>query len=110
LNAPPKEGEDPKSVTEVVGDVLLESTKKNMFLQNVGVQTVRRRSNVHNVQAELEAEKMANIELCGKVDDLERKAQGTEQERLRDKEEMQKRYADLEAKLDLMVGQHRIAN
>jgi hypothetical protein len=41
---------------------------------------------------------------------LERKAQETEQERLRDKEEMQKRYADLEAKLDLMVGQHRIAN
>jgi hypothetical protein len=81
-----------------------------MLLQNVGVQTVRRRSNVQNVQAELEVEKMANIELRGKVDDLERKAQETEQERLRDKEEMQKWYADLEAKLDLMVGQHRIAN
>ena len=36
LAAPPEEGEEPKSATEVVADVLDDSTKKNMFLQNVG--------------------------------------------------------------------------
>jgi len=31
------EGEQPKSATEVVADVLAENTKKNQFLQNVGI-------------------------------------------------------------------------
>jgi len=39
LAAPPEEGEEPKSATEVVADVLDDSTKKNMFLQNVGIKT-----------------------------------------------------------------------
>uniref|UniRef100_A0A0E0BAU9 Uncharacterized protein n=1 Tax=Oryza glumipatula TaxID=40148 RepID=A0A0E0BAU9_9ORYZ len=107
LAAPPEEGEEPKSATEVVADVLDDSTKKNMFLQNVGIQTARPRSSVQNVQAQLEVEKMANVELRAKVDDLERKAYETEQARLRDMEEMQKKQADLEAKLELMLGQHR---
>jgi hypothetical protein len=60
LAAPPEEGEEPKSATEVVADVLDDSTKKNMFLQNVGIKTGRPRSNVQNVQAQLEVEKKAN--------------------------------------------------
>ena len=60
LAAPPEEGEEPKSATEVLADVLDDSTKKNMFLQNVGIKTGRPRSNVQNVQAQLEVEKKAN--------------------------------------------------
>ena len=59
LAAPP-EDEEPKSATEVVVDVLDDSTKKNMFLQNVGIKTGWPRSNVQNVQAQLEVEKKAN--------------------------------------------------
>ena len=73
LAAPP-EDEEPKSATEVVVDVLDDSTKKNMFLQNVGIKTGRPRSNVQNVQAQLEVEKKANVELRAKLDDLERRS------------------------------------
>jgi hypothetical protein len=36
LNAPPKEGEDPKSVTEVVGDVLLEAPRRICSFRMLG--------------------------------------------------------------------------
>ena len=60
LAAPPEEGEEPKSATQVVADVLGDNIKKNMFLQNVEIKTGRPRSNVQNVQAQLEVEKKAN--------------------------------------------------
>ena len=60
LAAPPEEGEEPMSATEVVADILDDSTKKNMFLQNVGIKTGSPRSNIQNVQAQLEVEKKAN--------------------------------------------------
>ena len=107
LVAPPEEGEEPKSATEVVADVLGDSTKKNMFLQNVGIKTGRPRSNVQNVQAQLEVEKKANVELCAKLDDLERRSQEKEQARLRDMEEMHNKQASLEAKLQLILDQQR---
>ena len=107
LAAPPEEGEEPKSATEVVADVLDDSTKKNMFLQNVGIKTGRPRSNVQNVQAQLEVEKKANVELRAKLDDLERRAGDKEQARLRDMEEMHNKQASLEAKLQLILDQQR---
>jgi len=33
----PTDGEEPKSATQVIGDVLAENTKKNQILQNVGI-------------------------------------------------------------------------
>ena len=107
LAAPPEEGEEPKSATEVLADVLDDSTKKNMFLQNVGIKIRRPRSNVQNVQAQLEVEKLANVELHAKVDDLETRAQEKEQARLRDMEEMHNKQASLEAKLQLILDQQR---
>ena len=104
LAAPP-EDEEPKSATEVVADVLDDSTKKNMFLQNVGIKTGRMKSNVQNVQAQLEVEKKANVELRAKLDDLERRAEEKEQARLRDMEEMHNKQASLEAKLQLILDQ-----
>ncbi|CAN6170268.1 unnamed protein product, partial [Urochloa humidicola] len=69
--ATPREGEEqPNSVTEIVGAVLEKNTKKNHFLQNVGINVARARSNVQNVQVELQAEKRANAELRDQVDVL----------------------------------------
>ncbi|CAL4970619.1 unnamed protein product [Urochloa decumbens] len=106
LEAPPAEGEDPKSATEVVAAVLDEKTKKNMFLQNVGIQTAKSRSSLQQVQAQLEVEKLANVDLRAKVGELERKMLETEQARLRDKEEMKRQQDEFEARLLRRFGQH----
>ncbi|CAM0151013.1 unnamed protein product, partial [Urochloa decumbens] len=90
LTSPPGEGEEPNSTTEVVAAVLEDNTKKNMFLQNVGIKTARPRSTLQKVQAQPEVEKQANVDLRAKVDDLEKKAKESEQARLKDKEEMKK--------------------
>jgi len=41
--AQPTEGEQPKSVLQVVANVLERNNKKSVFLQNVGMQTKRPR-------------------------------------------------------------------
>ncbi|CAL5033326.1 unnamed protein product [Urochloa decumbens] len=106
LEAPPAEGEDPKSATEVVAVVLDENTKKNMFLQNVGIQTAKPRSSLQQVQAQLELKKLANVDLCAKLGELARKALETEQARLREKEEMKRQQYEFEARLLWRFGQH----
>ncbi|CAL5065281.1 unnamed protein product [Urochloa decumbens] len=106
LEAPPAEGEDPKSATEVLAVVLDEKTKKNTFLQNVGIQTAKPRSSLQQVQAQLEVEKLANVDLRAKVGELERKALETEHARLRDKEEMKRQQVEFEARLLRRFGQH----
>ncbi|CAL4975466.1 unnamed protein product [Urochloa decumbens] len=102
LEAPPAEGEDPKSATKVVAAVLAEKSKKNML----GIRTAKPRSSLQQVQAQLEVEKLANADLRSKVDELERKALETEQARLRDKEEMKRQQDELEARLLWRFGQH----
>ncbi|CAL4916466.1 unnamed protein product [Urochloa decumbens] len=106
LTSPPGEGEEPNSTTEVVAAVLEDNTKKNMFLQNVGIKTARQRSTLQKVQAQLEVEKQANVDLRAKVDDLEKKAKESEQARLKDKEEMKKQQDEFEARLERRFRQH----
>jgi hypothetical protein len=62
------ESEEPKSVFQVVADVLARKTKKNKFLQNLGIWNGQPRSgmwgsSVLNIQIEVEVEKRANVEL-----------------------------------------------
>ena len=58
------EGEEPKSKAQNVADVLEHNTKKNLFLQNVRIQTARPwRLSGRDAAAQLEAEKMENAEL-----------------------------------------------
>ena len=52
-------------------------------------------------------EKLTNVELHAKVDDLETRAQEKEQARLRDMEEMHNKQASMEAKLQLILDQQR---
>ncbi|CAL4925597.1 unnamed protein product [Urochloa decumbens] len=106
LTSPPGEGEEPNSTTEVVAAVLEDNTKKNMFLQNVGIKTARPRSTLQKVQAQLEVEKQANVDLRAKVDDLEKKAKESEQARLKDKEEMKKKQDEFETRLERRFRQH----
>ncbi|PUZ50911.1 hypothetical protein GQ55_6G112400 [Panicum hallii var. hallii] len=103
--AAPTEGEQTKSATQVVAEVLHKNTKKSQFLHNVGIQIVLPRSSVQNAQAELEAEKRANAELQSivnsqraEMDDLSKKVQETEQA-------MNKKQADMEAKLERLLAQ-----
>ncbi|TVU14719.1 hypothetical protein EJB05_38208, partial [Eragrostis curvula] len=79
-------------------DVLAEKTKKSHFLQNVGIQTTRPRSNAKDLEAKLEAEKREKNELARQVKVLSKQVEETEQGRIRDREEMKKKQTDLEAK------------
>jgi hypothetical protein len=97
------EGEQ-MSATQVVADVLAEKTRKNLFLQNVGIQNACPRSSIRSIEAQLEAEKKANSDLRSVVhaqreqlDVLSRQVRETEESRLREQEEMKKRQAEMEA-------------
>jgi hypothetical protein len=93
------------SVSKVVGDVFAEHTKRNKFLQNVGLQDVRPRISVQNLQRQLEEEKRANAELRSvvhtqqeQIDVLSQQVHEIEQARVKDNEEVQK-------KLDILLSQ-----
>ena len=112
LAASPIEGEEPRSASQVVADVLHEKCKSSTFLQNVGIMSARPRSSVKDVQARLQVEIRANGDLRSvvssqhvEIDALSSQLQETEQARLRDKEEMEKKQAALEAKLERLLGQ-----
>ncbi|RCV23766.1 hypothetical protein SETIT_5G031500v2 [Setaria italica] len=87
----PTEGEQPNFATQVVADP---------------------RCSVKNVKADLETEKRANAELQSivnsqraQVDDLSKKVQETENARIRDQEEIKMKQAEMEAKLEVLLGQ-----
>lgn len=101
------EGEELKSASQVVGDVLAEKTKKNQFLQNVGFQNARPRSSEQNTDGELEVEKRANAELRVHVADLSKQLQESEQARIMDREEMKRTQSEIQAKLNLLLSQGR---
>ena len=76
------EGEQTKSATQVVAEVLGKNTRKNQFLHNVGIQIVQPRSSAQNATAELQAEKRENAELRAivnsqraEMDELSKKVQ-----------------------------------
>ena len=105
LVAEPPEGEEPKSKAEVVADVLERNSKNNQFLQNVGLQAEwRPRVRGHDAAAQMEAEKMANADLRSIISNQSKQLEELQQTRVRDKEEMAKKYANLEAKLELLLG------
>uniref|UniRef100_A0A0A9GH36 Uncharacterized protein n=1 Tax=Arundo donax TaxID=35708 RepID=A0A0A9GH36_ARUDO len=104
------------SMSEVVADVLAEHTKRNKFLQNVGILDVQPRTSVRNLQEQLAEEKRANAELRlvvntqrEQIDVLLEQVHEAEQARVKDKEEMQKKQAEIDGKLDLLLSQPRLA-
>jgi hypothetical protein len=112
LAAVPIEGEEPRPATQVVADVLNEKCKNNTLLQNAGIVSGKPRSSSKSVQARLEVEIRANGDLRSvvssqhvEIEVLSRQLQEMEQARLRDKEDMEKKHAALEAKLERLLGQ-----
>ena len=103
MAAQPAEGEEPKSKAQVVADVRECNSKNNQFLQKVGLQA-ERRPRRRDAAAQLEAEKMANAGLRSIISNQSKQLEEVEQARIRDKEEMNKKYANLEAKLELLLG------
>ncbi|TVT98399.1 hypothetical protein EJB05_56300, partial [Eragrostis curvula] len=105
------EVEDHVAVAEVVADVLATHSNKNKFLQNVGIKDVQPRTTVRNLQQELTEEKRANADLRlvvtsqrDNIELLQEQLHQAEQARLKDKEEMQKKQADTDAKLQLLLS------
>jgi hypothetical protein len=109
--------EQHKSVNEVVHVVLSERTKKNKFLQNVGIQIVQPAE--QNPQADLAVE---NAELRAIINtqhsqlkELSKEVQETKEARSRDREEMKKMQdvmmkkmqAEMDDKLELVLSQVR---
>jgi hypothetical protein len=100
-------------VSKVVADVLADhTTKRNKLLQNVGIHDVQPRTTVRNLQEQLEDEKRENVKLQSVVNTqrehievLSEQVNEAEQARLKDKEEMQKKQAEIDAKLDLLLSQ-----
>jgi TolA-binding protein len=71
-------------------------------------------SSVLSIQTKLEVEKRANAELRSivntqreQMDDLSQQVKETEAARIRDQEEMKKQQAELNAKLEFLLGQDR---
>jgi hypothetical protein len=91
--------QDHMSMSKVVADVFDDhTTKRNKFLQNVGIQDVQPRTNVQNLQEQLAEENMANFERQSDVNTqqehievLSEQVNEDEQARVKDKEEMQKK-------------------
>ena len=112
LTAEPAQGEESKSKAQDVANVLEHNSKNNQFLQNVGLQAKRRpRVSGRDAATQLEAEKMENAELLSIISNQSKQLEEIEQarvrdkeERVRDKEEMSQKYADLEAKVELLLG------
>ena len=110
--AAPIEGEQTKSATQVVAEVLGKNTRKNQFLHNVGIQIVQPRSSAQNATAELQAEKRANAELRAivnsqhaEMDELSKKVQESEDARTREQQDMKKKQAEMDAKLERLLDQ-----
>ncbi|CAN6194821.1 unnamed protein product [Urochloa humidicola] len=104
-------GEGTELVNEVVHAVLSEKTKKNKFLQNVKIQIVQPTSWEQNPQADLAAE---NAELRAvintqqaKMEELSKEVLEIKEARRRDREEMNKMKAEMNAKLELVLRQVR---
>jgi hypothetical protein len=107
-----REGEQSLSPTKVVADVLAEKTKKSSFLKNIGIHNACSRPSIRSIEAQLEVEKRANGDLRAVVDAqreqldlLSKQVKETEQGRIREQDEMKKKQAEMEAKLQLMLSQ-----
>ena len=95
------EDEGTPSVTEVVAGVLAENTKKTTFLQNMGIQSKKKGT----LKEQLAVEKLIKAELKLQMEELSKKLQASEQARVAEQQEMARKQAETNAKLDLLLSQ-----
>jgi hypothetical protein len=111
---PVEDGCEPKSVNDVVSKVLCEKTKKNQFLQNVGIKRRGGGSSAasrHELEAQLVLEKQTSSDLRDLVniqrqqlDEMVKKQQSTEEERAKHDEEMKQRQVETDALLRCLMA------
>jgi hypothetical protein len=98
------EAQDEESVNTLVAEYLAEQTKNSKFLQNVGLGKVQATASVRKLEAQLAAEKSASADLQllvskqrEQIDVLSMKFQESEQARITDK-------AETDKKLELLLS------
>ncbi|KAF8670436.1 hypothetical protein HU200_050665 [Digitaria exilis] len=106
-----KGSKQPMFVNEVVHGVLSKKTKKNKFLQNVGIQIVQPASMEQNPPADLAAESaelraVINTQHA-QLEELSKELQEAKELRIKDREEMRKMRAEMNAQLELVLSQVR---
>lgn len=112
LNEPVYDGQELKDVTDVVSEALVQKTKKNKFLVNVGVKSVATCvSAVRNLQEELVVEKQTSSDLRELVktqqqqmEEMMKKFQELETARAKQEEESKKRQADTDALIKSLMS------
>jgi len=112
LNEPVDDGLQPKDVTDVVSQALVQKTKKNRFLVNVGLQSKATRvSAEHDLEEELVVEKQTSSDLREVVkaqqqqmEEMMKKFQEAEAARAKQEEESKKRQADIDALIKTLMS------
>ena len=114
LNEPVDCGHESKDVTGVVSEVLIQKTKKNIFLVNVGIKSLATGGNVESqreLEAELVVEKQTSSDLRELVktqqqqmDEMMMKFQESEMVRAKQEEVSKKRQADTDALIKSLMS------
>ena len=111
---PIEEGCEQKSVNDVVSEVLVDKTKKNNFLLNVGIFSSPGGCSAgsrRELEAELAMEKQTSADLrdlvniqCQQLDEMVKKMQSIEEERAKKDEEMKQRQVETDALLRRLMS------
>ena len=112
LNDPVVDGLQPKDVTDVVSRALIQKTKKNKFLVNVGLQSNATRVSVdRDLEEELVVEKQTSSDLRKVVkaqqqqmEEMMKKFQESETSRTKQEEESKKRQAEIDALIKTLMS------
>jgi len=112
LNEPVDDGLEPKDVTDVLSQALVQKTKKNRFLVNVGLQSnATCVSAEHDLEEELVVEKQTSSDLREVVkaqqqqmEEMMKKFQEAEAARAKQEEESKKRQADIDALIKTLMS------
>ncbi|OQU79099.1 hypothetical protein SORBI_3008G095633 [Sorghum bicolor] len=105
LNQPVDEALEPKDVTEVLSEALVQKTKKNRFLVNVGLKSSATRGSAeYDLQEELVVEKQTSSDLREivktqqqQMDEMMKKLEEKEAAMAKREEESKKREANIDA-------------
>jgi len=111
LNEPVDDGLEPKDVTDVVFEALVQKTKKNRFLVNVGLRSKGTCVSERDLEEELVVEKQTSSDLRELVktqqhqmEEMMKKFQESETTRVKQEEELKKRQADTDALIRTLMS------
>jgi len=104
LNEPIDDGLEPKYVIDVVSEALVQKTKKNIFLVNVGLRSKGTCVSECDLEEELVVVKQTSSDLREviktpqqQMEEMMKKFQESEIERVKQEDELKKRQVDIDA-------------